>query len=70
MRRVRVGSRIVLSRYPVVLLRGGVLPAEPAYAALLRILGDRVDAVAKDLEVYAKDRPPKDYGGRRDPARG
>jgi pimeloyl-ACP methyl ester carboxylesterase len=49
-------------RYPVVLLPGGVLPAEPAYAALLHVLGERVDAVAKDLEVYSGDRPPKDYG--------
>jgi pimeloyl-ACP methyl ester carboxylesterase len=50
------------SAYPVVFLPGGVLPAEPAYAALLRALGKRVDAVAKDLEVYSEDRPPKDYG--------
>ena len=47
--------------YRVVLLPGGVLPAEPAYAALLQVLGDRVDAVAKDLEVYAGDLPPADY---------
>ena len=47
--------------YPVVLLPGGVLPAEPAYAALLQVLGARVDAVAKDLEVYAGERPPTDY---------
>ena len=50
------------SGYPVVLLPGGVLPAEPAYAAMLRILGERVDAVAKDLEVYAGERPPANYG--------
>ena len=50
------------SPYPVVFLPGGVLPAEPAYAALLRVLGKRVDAVTKDLEVYSEDRPPKDYG--------
>jgi pimeloyl-ACP methyl ester carboxylesterase len=50
------------ARHRVVLLPGGVLPAEPAYAALLGVLGDRVDAVAKDLEVYADDRPPPDYG--------
>lgn len=47
--------------YPVVFLPGGVLPAEPAYAALLQVLGDRVDAVAKDLEVYSGDQPPTDY---------
>jgi pimeloyl-ACP methyl ester carboxylesterase len=44
----------------VVLLPGGVMPAEPAYSALLAVLGDRVDAVAKDLEVYSDDQPP-DY---------
>lgn len=47
--------------HPVVLLPGGVLPAEPAYAALLQVLGERVDAVAKDLEVYAAASPPADY---------
>jgi pimeloyl-ACP methyl ester carboxylesterase len=50
------------SAYPVVFLPGGVMPAEPAYAALLLVLGNRVDAVAKDLEVYSEDRPPKTYG--------
>jgi len=44
------------------LLPGGVLPAEPAYSALLGALGDRVDAVAKDLEVYAGEEPPPDFG--------
>ena len=34
---------------------------EPAYAALLEVLGDRVDPVAKDLEVYSGDRPPANY---------
>jgi pimeloyl-ACP methyl ester carboxylesterase len=50
------------TRYPVVFLPGGVLPAEPAYVALLQVLGGRVDAVAKELEVYSGDRPPADYG--------
>ena len=50
------------TRHAVVLLPGGVLPAEPAYAALLQALGDRVDAVAKDLEVYAGDQPPPNFG--------
>jgi pimeloyl-ACP methyl ester carboxylesterase len=45
----------------VLLLPGSVLPAEPAYAALLQVLGERVDAVAKDLEVYAGDQPPQDF---------
>jgi pimeloyl-ACP methyl ester carboxylesterase len=39
-----------------------VLPAEPAYASLLGVLGDCVQGVAKDLEVYATDAPPADYG--------
>jgi pimeloyl-ACP methyl ester carboxylesterase len=44
-----------------VLLPGGVLPAEAAFAALREVLGDRVDAVAKDLEVYAGEQPPADF---------
>jgi pimeloyl-ACP methyl ester carboxylesterase len=51
----------VATRHQVVLLPGGVLPAEPAYAALLRALGEHVDPVAKDLEVYAGNQPPADY---------
>ena len=49
------------TRHAVVLLPGIVLPAEPAYAALLQVLGERVDAVAKELEVYAADEPPLGY---------
>jgi len=48
--------------YRVILLPGGVLPATPAYEGLLVALGDRVDAVAKDLEVYADERPPPGFG--------
>jgi len=48
-------------RHHVVLLPGGVLPAEPAYAALLQMLGERVNAVIKDLEVYSGDQPPPDF---------
>jgi pimeloyl-ACP methyl ester carboxylesterase len=50
------------TRHLVVFLPGGVLPAEPAYAALLAVLGERVDAIAKDLEVYSGDRPPTSFG--------
>lgn len=46
---------------PVVLLPGAVLPAAPAYEGLLAVLGDEVQAVAKDLEIYAGDAPPPDY---------
>ncbi len=52
---------MVPRRHSVVLLPGGVLPAQPAYASLLQVLGDRVDAVAKDLEVYGGEQPPADY---------
>jgi hypothetical protein len=38
-------------RHPVVLLPGAVLPAGPAYASLLEVLGGQVDALTKDLEV-------------------
>lgn len=48
-------------RHPVVFLPGGVLPAQPAYAALLQVLGERVDAVTKDLEVYADEQPPPGF---------
>jgi pimeloyl-ACP methyl ester carboxylesterase len=48
---------------PVVLLPGGVLPARPAYEALLAELGPQVDARAKDLEMYAAGTvPPSGYG--------
>ncbi|HEX2986830.1 MAG TPA: alpha/beta hydrolase [Chloroflexota bacterium] len=48
-------------RLPVVFVPGGVLPAELSYGKLLPELGDQVDFVLKDLEVYAGDVPPADY---------
>lgn len=42
----------------VILLPGSVLPAQPAYGALIEALGTGVQAVAKDLELYADDEPP------------
>ena len=48
--------------WPVILLPGGILPAQPAYAGLLAELGDQVDAHTKDLEMYAGAAvPPPDY---------
>lgn len=38
-----------------------MLPAGPAYGSLLSALGPDVDAVAKELEVYATSEPPPDY---------
>jgi pimeloyl-ACP methyl ester carboxylesterase len=45
----------------VILLPGIVLPVEPAYGALIAALDPDVEAVAKDLEVYAQPEPPADY---------
>ncbi len=45
----------------IVLLPGGVLPAELAYGALIASLGADVEAVAKDLELYATPEPPENY---------
>lgn len=44
--------------WPILLLPGGIVPAGPAYAALLAELGSEVDARAKDLELYATPTPP------------
>jgi pimeloyl-ACP methyl ester carboxylesterase len=44
-----------------ILLPGGVMPADLAYGSLIRELGDDVDAIAKDLEVYAGPEPPPGY---------
>jgi pimeloyl-ACP methyl ester carboxylesterase len=50
-----------MSPFRVLLLPGSVLPAEPAYGALMAALGSDVDVVAKELEVYATVEPPADY---------
>ena len=38
-----------------------MLPADLAYGALIAALGTDVEAVTKDLEVYATPEPPEDY---------
>ena len=45
-----------------ILLPGVVLPQDLPYGALIEALGPDVGAHAKDLEVYATDEPPSDYG--------
>ncbi len=50
-----------MDRIRAILLPGIVLPAQPAYEALVEALGQDVDAVAKDLEIYADDEPPADW---------
>ena len=47
--------------WPVILLPGGVMPADLAYGPLLAELGSAVEARAKELEVYAADVPPRDF---------
>ncbi len=49
------------ARPQVILLPGAVLPADLAYGALLEALGDEVEAVAKELEIYAGEEPPPNY---------
>ncbi|WP_415855034.1 alpha/beta fold hydrolase [Sinomonas sp. G460-2] len=49
------------ANHRVVLLPGSVLPAGPAYGALIAALGSGVEVLAKDLEVYAAPSPPPDY---------
>jgi pimeloyl-ACP methyl ester carboxylesterase len=44
-----------------IFLPGGVMPADLAYGPLLEALGDDVEAIAKDLEVYAGPEPPPGY---------
>ena len=56
MSEIRVGTQ------RVILLPGIILPAALAYGDLIDALGRDVQTVAKDLEVYAEDEPPGDYG--------
>jgi pimeloyl-ACP methyl ester carboxylesterase len=44
-----------------IFLPGAVMPADLAYGPLLEALGDDVEAIAKDLEVYAGSEPPPGY---------
>jgi pimeloyl-ACP methyl ester carboxylesterase len=48
-------------RHPLILLPGILMPAALRYQPLLAALGPEVDAVPKDLEVYAAAAPPPDY---------
>jgi len=47
---------------PVVFVPGGVMPSELAYGPLLNLIGDQIQPILKELEVYAPDAPPPDYG--------
>lgn len=45
----------------VMFLPGGVTPAAVSYAQLLQALGDEIQPILKDLELYAADQPPVNY---------
>ncbi len=49
-------------RAPVVFVPGGVTPAAISYGPVLDVIRDQVQPVVKDLELYATDRPPANYG--------
>ena len=49
------------ARRPVVFLPGGVTPVAASYAPLLAVVGDEIDPLLKELEVYAADEPPAGY---------
>ncbi len=51
-----------IERPNVILLPGGVTPAAISYEPLLRVLGEEVNPIAKDLELYAGEQPPANYG--------
>ena len=50
-----------MSAFQVMLLPGIVLPAELAYGGLVTALGQDVETIVKDLDVYREDAPPPDY---------
>jgi pimeloyl-ACP methyl ester carboxylesterase len=50
-----------VAAWQVLLLPGIVTPAAVAYGDLVAALGDDVDAVTKELEVYADVTPPPGY---------
>jgi pimeloyl-ACP methyl ester carboxylesterase len=50
-----------MAPFRVILLPGSVLPGELAYGSLVAALGSVVDAVVKELEVYATPEAPPDY---------
>src|SRR5688500_4945985 len=55
------GGTLVGARRQVIMLPGAVLPAVMAYEALLEALGGEVEAVAKELELYAGAEPSPGY---------
>ncbi len=46
----------------VIFVPGGITPAAISYGPLLGVLRDEVQPVAKELELYATEKPPQGYG--------
>ena len=52
---------MVSQKRTVVFVPGGVNPAAILYGQVVKLLGDEIDPILKDLELYAHDAPPADY---------
>lgn len=52
----------VNNKPPVIFIPGGVMPSELAYNPLLAVIGDEIQPILKELEVYRYDQPQPDYG--------
>jgi pimeloyl-ACP methyl ester carboxylesterase len=46
----------------VLFVPGGVMPAAMSYGPLLNVVKDQIRPAVKDLEVYATETPPTNYG--------
>ena len=56
------GKKATNEKPPVMFVPGGVMPADLSYGPLLSVVGDQIRPILKDLELYANDVPPPDYG--------
>jgi pimeloyl-ACP methyl ester carboxylesterase len=57
-----MNQQLFIDKPPVVFVPGGVMPAELSYGPLLKVLGNQIQPIVKDLEIYAADVSPRDYG--------
>ncbi len=46
----------------VIFVPGAIMPSELAYGPLLEVIGNQIQPIVKELEVYATDAPPPNYG--------
>jgi len=45
----------------VIFVPGSITPGDLAYGSLLSVIGEEIQPIIKELEVYATDVPPRDY---------